>query len=78
MDSFSFESRGCAKLSELEVEQEQLGLLFVAMMGRVRWGEPVVSVGAVTDNVGEDDERDSRESSPQPTGAKEMTVGRQK
>ena len=50
-DSFSFECRGCTRMKELEVELEQLRLLVVAVLGR--------------DKVGEDDERDARESSPQ-------------
>ena len=54
MDSFSFECRGCRRMKELEVEMlEQLRLLVVAVVGR----EQV--------KVGEDDERDARESSPQ-------------
>ena len=39
---------------------EQLRLLVVAMVGRKRWIVPV------DDKVGKDDERDVRESSPQP------------
>ena len=54
VDSFSFECRGCRRMKELEVELlEQLRLLVVAVVGR----EQV--------KVGEDDERDARESSPQ-------------
>ena len=58
-DSFSFECRGCPRMKELEVELEQLRLLVVAMVGREQ-------VGTMDDKVGEDDERDARESSPQP------------
>ena len=65
MDSFSFKCRGCVKMKELQVELVQL--LVVAMVGR----EQVVCAsgsngGTVDDKVGEDDERDARESSPQP------------
>ena len=65
-DSFSFECRGCVKMKELEVELEQLRLLIVAVVGR----EQVACAsgsggGTVDDKVGEDDERDARESSPQ-------------
>ena len=53
-------------MKELEVELEQLRLLVVAVVGR----EQVVCVsgsgGGTVDKVGEDDERDARESSPQP------------
>ena len=53
-------------MKELEVEVEQLRLLAVAVVGR----EPVGCAsgsggGTVDDKVGEDDERDARESSPQ-------------
>ena len=62
-DSFSFECRGCAKMKELEVELEQLRLLVVAMVGREQMDCASGSGGGtVDDNVGEDDERDARES----------------
>ena len=65
--SFSFECRGCTKMKELEVELEQLRLLIVAMVGREQVGCASVSGGGtVDDKVGEDDERDARESSLQP------------
>ena len=65
-DSFSFECRGCTRMKELEVELEQLRLLVVAVVER----EQVVCVsgsggGTIDDKVGEDDERDARESSLQ-------------
>ena len=67
MDSFSFECRGCARLNELEVELEQLRLLVVAVVGREQVGCASGSGGGTADNkVGEVDERDARESSPQP------------
>ena len=67
MDSFSFECRGCTKMKELEVELEQLRLLVVVMVGREQVGCASGSGGGtVDDKVGEDDERDARESSPQP------------
>ena len=67
MDSFSFECRGCTKMKELEVELEQLRLLVVAMVGREQVGCASGSGReTVDDKVGEDDERDARESSPQP------------
>ena len=66
-DSFSFECRGCMKMKEREVELEQLKLLVVAMVGREQVGCASGSGGGtVDDKVGEDDERDARESSPQP------------
>ena len=36
--SFSFECRGCSKMTELEVEMEQLRQLVVAMVGREQVG----------------------------------------
>ena len=61
-DSFSFECRGCTRLKELEVR-----LLLVAVVGREQVGCASGSGGGtVYDKVGEDDERDARESSPQP------------
>ena len=64
--SFSFECRGCAKMKELEVELEQLRQLIVARIGREEVGCANCSGGeTVDDKAGEDDERDSRESSPQ-------------
>ena len=68
-DSFSFECRGCTRMKELEVELEQLRLLVVvlAMVGREQVGCASGSGWGTLDNkVGEDDERDARESSPQP------------
>ena len=66
-DSFSFECRGCTRMKELEVDLEQLRLLVVAMVGREQVGCASGSGGGtVDDKVGEDDERDVRESSPQP------------
>ena len=57
------------KMMELEVhmELEQLRLLVVAMVGREQVGCASGSGGGTVDNkVGEDNERDARESSPQP------------
>ena len=66
-DSFSFECRGCTKMKELEVELEQLRLLVVAMVGREQVDcASGSSGGTVDDKVGEDDDRDAKESSPQP------------
>ena len=66
-DSFSFECRGCTRIKELEVELEQLRLLDMAVVGREKVGCASGSGGGtVDDNVGEDDERDTRENSPQP------------
>ena len=67
-DNFSFECRGCRRMKELEVELEQLRLLVVAVVGREQAGCASGSGGGgtVDDKVGEDDERDARESSPQP------------
>ena len=66
-DSYSFECRGCPRMKELEVELEQLRLLVVAMVGREQVGCPSGSCGGtVDDKVGEGDERDASESSPQP------------
>ena len=54
-------------MKELEMELEQLRLLVVAMVGREQVGCASASGGGtVDDKVGEDDERDARESSPQP------------
>ena len=62
--SFSFECS--AKMKELEAEMEQLRQLIVKMVGREEVGCAYGSGGeTVHDKVGEDDERDSRESSPQ-------------
>ena len=62
-DSFSFECRGCTRMKELEVELEQLRLLVVAVVGREQVGCTSGSGwGTVDDKVGEDDERDARES----------------
>ena len=49
------------------MELEQLRLLVVAVVGREQVGCASCSGGGtVDDKVGEDDERDARESSPQP------------
>ena len=65
-DSFSFECRGCTKMKELEVELEELRLLVVAMVGREYMGCASGSGGGpVDDKVGEDDQRDAKESLPQ-------------
>ena len=54
-------------MKELEVELEQLRLLVVAVVGREQVSCASGSGGGtVDDKVGEDDERDARESSPQP------------
>ena len=66
MDSFSFECRGCTRMKELEVELEQLRLLVVAVVGREQVGCASGSDGGTVDKMGKDDERDARESSPQP------------
>ena len=65
-DSFSFECKGCTRMKELEVELEQLRLLVVAVVGREQVGYASGSDGGTVDKAGEDDERDARESSPQP------------
>ena len=52
--------------SELEVELEQLKLLVVAVVGREQVGCASGSGEGTVDKVEEDDERDARESSPQP------------
>ena len=66
-DSFSFECRGCANMKELEVELDQLRLLFVVMVGREQLGCASGSGGGTVDNkAGDDDGIDVRESSPQP------------
>ena len=67
MDSSGFDCRGCTRMKELEVELEQVRLLVVAVVGREQVGCASGSGGGtVDDKVGEDDERDARESSPQP------------
>ena len=54
-------------MKELEVKLEELRLLVVAMVGREQVGcASGSSGGTVGDKVREDDERDARESSPQP------------
>ena len=53
-------------MKELEVELEQLRLIFVAVVGREQVVCASSSGEGTVDNVGEDDERDARESSPQP------------
>ena len=65
-DGFSFECRECTRMKELEVELEQLRLLVVAVVGREQVVCASGSGGGTMDKVGEDDERDARESSPQP------------
>ena len=66
-DSLSFECRGCTRMKELEVELEQLRLFVVAVVGREKVGYASGSGGGTVDNkLGEDDERDARESSLQP------------
>ena len=53
-------------MKELEVELEQLRLLIVVVVGREQVGcASGCGGGTVDDKVGEDDERDARESSPQ-------------
>ena len=68
MESFSFECMGCVKMKELEVEMEQLRLLVCLCQWweGYRWVVPVVPVGGQQMIVGDDDEGDARESSPQP------------
>ena len=67
VDRFSFECRGCTRMKELEVELEQLRLLVVAVVGTEQVGCASDSgMGTVDDKVGEDDEGDAWESSPQP------------
>ena len=54
-------------MKELEVELEQLRLFVVAVVGREQVGCVSGSGGGtVDDKVGVDNERDARESSPQP------------
>ena len=53
-------------MKELEVELEQLRLLVVAVVGREQVGCASGSGGGTVNKVGEDNERDARESSPQP------------
>ena len=54
-------------MKELEVELEQLRLLVVAMVGREQVDCASDSGGGtVDDKVGEDNDRDAKESSPQP------------
>ena len=54
-------------MKKLEVELEQLRLLVVAVMGREQvGGASGPGGGTVDDKLGEDDERDARESSSQP------------
>ena len=65
-DSFGFECRGCTRMEEFEVELEQLRLLGLAMVGREQVGCASGSGSeTVDDKVGEDDERDAMENSPQ-------------
>ncbi|KAI0216746.1 hypothetical protein LSAT2_031282 [Lamellibrachia satsuma] len=62
---FSDGEMGCAKMNELEVEMEQLRQLVVAVVGREEVGCASGSgAGTVDYKVGEDVERDARESSP--------------
>ena len=65
-DSFSFDCRGCTKMKELEVELEELRLLVVAMVGREHGGCASSSGGGTVDDKVGKDNRDARESSPQP------------
>ena len=59
--------RRCTKMKELEVELEHMRLLVVAIVGREQVGCARGSCGGtVYDKIGDDDERDARESSPQP------------
>ena len=53
-------------MKELEVELEQLRLFVVAVVGREQVGCASGSGEGTVDKVGEDDERDARESSHQP------------
>ena len=54
-------------MKELEVELDHLRLLIVAVVGREQVGCASGSRGGtVDDKVGEDNKRDTRESSPQP------------
>ena len=65
--SFSFECMGCAKMKGLEVEMDRLGQIVFALVGREEVGCTIGSSGGtVDDKVGGGDERDTRESSPQP------------
>ena len=65
-DSFSFEYRGCTRVKELEVELEQLRLFVVAVVGMEQVGCASGSGERTIDGkVGEADERDARDSSPQ-------------
>ena len=67
VDSFSFECRGFAKMKGLEVQMEQLRQLVVAQVGKEEVGCASGSGGETVDKkMGEGDERDARESSPQP------------
>ena len=50
-------------MNELQVELEQLRLLVVAVVGREQVG-CASGGGTLDDKVGDDDERDVRESSP--------------
>ena len=53
-------------MKELEVELEQLRLLVVAMVGREQVGCASGSGGGTVDDKVGEDERNARESSPQP------------
>ena len=65
-DSSSFECKGCAKMTGLKVEMEQLRQLVVALVGMEEVGCANGSGGRTVDyKVGEGDERDARDSSPQ-------------
>ena len=67
VDSFHLECKGCAKMKGQEVEMEQLRQICVALVGREEVGCASGSGGGtVDDKVGEGDEKDARESSPQP------------
>ena len=66
-DSFSFECWGWTRMKELEVEFDQLRQLVVEVVGRKQVGCTSGSGGGIVDDkVGEDDERDVRESSTKP------------
>ena len=69
--------RTLSNLKEREVELEQRRPLIVAVLGREQLGCASGSGGGrVDDKVGEDDERDARESSPQPGRRLSKVTGR--
>ena len=57
---------GCTKMKELEVELEELRLLFVTMVGREQRGCASSSGGGTVDDKVGKDTRYAREISPQP------------